>query len=273
MIDREGYFVRPEMPRLRIDDTGGAGLTVVFQHGLCGSAPQPAEVFPQENGFRRVTLECRGHGGSEPGDISQFSIETFADDTAALIEELDCGPVVVGGISMGAAIAMRLAVKRPEVVRRLIIARPAWSWSAAPANMKANAEVASCLECHPPEEARARFARSTTAKALAVDGPDNLATLIGFFAREPADVTAALLRAISAGGPGITGGDLGSLRIPTLVIGLGKDVIHPLVLAEELAALIPDAKLVRITPKSEDRPRYVVDMRAALADFLKGHFP
>ena len=261
------------MPRLRIDDTGGTGIPVIFQHGLCGSAAQPAEVFPQHTGIRRVTLESRGHGASEPGEFSQFSIATFAEDTAALIAELDCGSVVVGGISMGAAIAMRLAVTRPELVCGLIIARPAWSLSAAPANMAANAEVASCLERHPPEKARTRFGRSTTAKVLAVDGPDNLATLLGFFTREPVDVTAALLRAISADGPGIAEDDLRSLRIPTLVIGHGKGVIHPLGLAEELATLIPNAKLVRITPKSEDRARYVADMRAALADFLKGNFP
>lgn len=273
MIDLEGFLVRPCMPRLRVDDAGGPGLPVVFQHGLCGSAAQPAEVFPQESGFRRVTLEFRGHGASEPGDPSNFSIATFADDTAALIEELDCGPVVAGGISMGAAIAMRLAVTRPELVRGLIIARPAWSFSAAPANMASNAEVAFCLERYPPEEARARFAESATAIELAVDGPDNLATLMGFFSRQPVDVTAALLSAIAADGPGVTGNDLEILSIPTLVIGHDKDVIHPLRLAEELAALIPNAKLVRITSKSEDRARYVADMRSALTNFLKGHFP
>lgn len=272
MIDGSGFLVRPGMPRLRVDDTGGAGLPVVFQHGLCGDAAQPAEVFPREAGLRRITLECRGHGASEPGDPSAFSIATFADDTASLVEELHCGPVVMGGISMGAAIAQRLAVTRPELIRGLIIARPAWSCASAPANMAANAEVASLLANHPPHEARARFAATATAKMLATAGPDNLATLVGFFARQPLDVTAALLGSIAADGPGVTETDLRSLRIPTLVIGHGMDIVHPLGFAEQLAALIPGARLVRITPKAEDRARYVADMRSALADFLKGRF-
>lgn len=272
MIDNNGFLVRPGMPRLRVEDTGGNGLPVVFQHGLCGSAAQPAEVFPHEAGLRRITLECRGHGASEPGDPSAFSIATFAEDAAALIEELRCGPIVIGGISMGAAMAQRLAVTRPELIRGLIIARPAWSCAPAPVNMAANIEVASLLASHPPDEARARFAASATATMLATAGPDNLATLLGFFARQPLDVTAALLRTIAADGPGVTDSDLQSLDIPTLVIGHGMDVVHPLDLAEHLASLIPGAKLVRITPKAADRNRYVADMRSAIAGFLKGHF-
>jgi pimeloyl-ACP methyl ester carboxylesterase len=272
MIEGGHTFARSGAPRLHVDDTGGGGLLVMFQHGLGGNAAQPAEVFPQGQNLRRITLECRGHGSSETGDATQFSIATFADDTVALIEELAVGPVVAGGISMGAAIAMRIAVKRPDLVRGLILARPAWSIAAAPANMVSNAEVGALLRSHPPDMARAMFAGSQTAKTLAVDGPDNLSTLMGFFRREPVDVTAALLSAIATDGPGVTRDELRAVKVPTLVIGHGMDVIHPLHMAEELAAIIPAARLVRITPKAEDRARYVTDMCAALTQFLKGHF-
>jgi pimeloyl-ACP methyl ester carboxylesterase len=47
---------------LRVDDGGGPGTPVVFQHGLCGDARQTAEVFPPDPAFRRRTLACRGHG-------------------------------------------------------------------------------------------------------------------------------------------------------------------------------------------------------------------
>jgi pimeloyl-ACP methyl ester carboxylesterase len=107
---------------------------------------------------------------------------------------------------------------------------------------------------------------------LATAGPDNLATLMGFFSRQPLDVTAALLGSIAADGPGVTETDLRSLTVPTLVIGHEMDVVHPLAFAEKLAALIPGARLVRITPKAQNRDRYVADMRSALADFLKGQF-
>jgi pimeloyl-ACP methyl ester carboxylesterase len=71
---------------LHVDDAGGAGFPVLFQHGLCGDAQQTAEVFPDDPRFRRITLECRGHGESEAGDTTALSIATFADDVAGLID-------------------------------------------------------------------------------------------------------------------------------------------------------------------------------------------
>jgi pimeloyl-ACP methyl ester carboxylesterase len=52
-------------PVLNVDDAGGEGLPVIFQHGLCGDARQTIEAFPRDPHFRRITIESRGHGGSE----------------------------------------------------------------------------------------------------------------------------------------------------------------------------------------------------------------
>jgi pimeloyl-ACP methyl ester carboxylesterase len=251
---------------LHLDDSG-SGLPVVFQHGLCGDANQPAEVFP--SGYRRLTLECRGHGRSQAGSLEAFSLATFADDVAAMIEESGLAPLVVGGISMGAAIALRLAVKRPDLVRGLIIARPAWAMEAAPSNMAPNAEVGDLLSRLSLEQARAVFEASDTARRLSEEAPDNLASLRGFFSRAPQAVTAALLTRISADGPGVSESELAGLRVPALVIGHAKDAIHPLAMAKRLATLIPDARLMEITPKAVDKARYVAEFRAALHDFLK----
>ncbi len=129
-------FLRDDL-RLSVAKTG-EGKTFVFQHGLCGTAAQPAEVFPLDIGWRCVTLECRGHGLSESGDRDKFSLAQFADDTSAYIDSLNVGPALVGGISMGAAIAMRIALTRPELVSGLVIVRPAWIDRSAPDNLSPN---------------------------------------------------------------------------------------------------------------------------------------
>jgi pimeloyl-ACP methyl ester carboxylesterase len=254
--------------RLIAEDTGGEGIPAVFQHGLGGDALQAAEAFPDDAGFRRLTLECRGHGRSEAGEFRSLSIATFADDVAATIEASGLGPVAVGGISMGAAISLRLAVRRPDLVRALVLARPAWVVDAAPSNMAATLEVGRLLQRLPPLEARAAFEASETARQLALAAPDNLATLLGFFERPAPAVTAALLTAISLDGPEISAEEVRAVRVPTLVIATARDQIHPVSHAEELAVMIPGAKLLRITSKSDDRTRYVADMRAALSGFL-----
>src|ERR1700743_3399914 len=115
----------PDGVHLGYEDVG-EGRAVIFQHGLGGDARQTAEVFPNEPGLRRITLECRGQGESETGRVSALSIDTCSADVAALADHLNVGRCVVGGISLGAAIALRLALRRPDLVGGLILARPAW---------------------------------------------------------------------------------------------------------------------------------------------------
>jgi pimeloyl-ACP methyl ester carboxylesterase len=248
-------------------ESGGEGLPVVFQHGLCGDIAQVAEAFPDDAEFRLVGLECRGHGASEAGGV--FSTATFADDVIALIERIG-KPVVLGGISMGAAIASRVAVLRPGLVRGLVLARPAWVVEAAPENMRPNAEVGALLSRLPPAEARAQFMAGETHATLERDAPDNLASLKSFFTRDPADITARLLRAISADGPGISEADLARMDVPTLILATDRDFIHPLAHAESLAHLIPNARLTEMTPKAVSKPGYISDFHSALRAFLKG---
>jgi pimeloyl-ACP methyl ester carboxylesterase len=263
------FFTPKGGPKLHIDGAGGKGFPVVFQHGLCGDAKQPAEVFPASKAFHRITVECRGHGASEAGNVKAFSIARFADDIAEVIESKGLGPVVIGGISMGAAIVMRLAVVRPDLIRGLIIARPAWVVGRSPGNMQPNAEVGRLLRKHAPKVALRLFDSGLTAEHLKRAAPDNLASMRGFFSREPLAVTAALLSAIAADNPGVTWKDLRTLAVPTLVIGHKQDFVHPFAMAQELADVIPRAKLVEITPKAVDKQRYINDFQFVTQDFLK----
>ena len=156
---------------LRVFDSG-AGMPVVFQHGLGGDAAQVAENFPDGPAYRRLTVECRAQGGSTAGSVRPFSIAMFAADVLAAC---DTPHFVVGGISTGAAIALRLAALHPDRVTALILARPAWVFDRAPANMRPFAEIARLLREHPPTAARERFAASPTARMLATEAPDNSA--------------------------------------------------------------------------------------------------
>lgn len=265
MSVRPRFFGREGL-RLGVHDAGGRGAPVVFQHGLCGDARQTAEAFPADARFRLITLECRGHGASDAE--GPYSIATFTADLAALMETLP-GPVVVGGISMGAAIACRLAVTRPDLVRSLCLVRPAWLTDAAPENMEPNAEVGALIARLSIDAARAAFAASHTARSLTQTAPDNLASLMGFFDREPHAVTAALLQTISSDGPGVTEAELRSLSSPALVCGVRADAIHPMAHAVRLAELIPGARLVELPPKGDDKPAHIGALRRAMLDFLQ----
>ena len=250
--------------RLSGIDTG-EGPTVIFQHGLGGDEAQVSAHFP-EQGFRRLTLECRAQGRSDAGDPASYSIQTFADDVIAFADSRSVKRFAMGGISMGAAIALNIAVNHPNRVTALILARPAWAWTKAPENMQPLAEVAHYLR----QGSKEAFEKSELGRRLAKEAPDNLASMLGFFDRPDPATTAKLLSAIAADGPGVTREQAASIRVPTLVIGNGLDIVHPIPLAETLARQIPGAQFIKIAPKSLDKVVHAQEFKEAVRRFLSG---
>ncbi|MEI9422894.1 alpha/beta hydrolase [Mesorhizobium sp. Cs1299R1N1] len=256
---------------LHVFDTG-QGLPIVFQHGLGGDAAQVAQNFPDGPSRRRLTVECRAQGGASAGSERPFSIAMFADDVLAAADAAGMERFVAGGISMGAAIALRLALHHPDRVSGLVLVRPAWAFDAAPQNMQPYIEVAELIDRLPLDEARDAFASSATATRFRSEAPDNLASLLGFFERENATVFAEVMQSIANDGPGVTRAEAAGLAIPTLVIGCGIDLVHPLATARELAETIPGAAFVEVTPKALDKNSHFAEIRAAIGGFLDRNF-
>ncbi|MBZ9940729.1 alpha/beta hydrolase [Mesorhizobium sp. BR1-1-13] len=257
---------------LRVFDTEQGRLPVVFQHGLGGDAAQVAQNFPDGPSRRRLTVECRAQGGSGAGHKRPFSIAMFADDVLGAADAAGIERFVAGGISMGAAIALRLAARHPERVTGLVLVRPAWAFDAAPENMRPYAEMAELIRNRPLNEARAVFAASATAARFRAEAPDNLASLLGFFERDNAAVFAEMMQAIAGDGPGVSRAAASVLSIPTLVVGSGVDLVHPLATARELAKTILNAIFTEVTPKATDKDRHFAEIRAAIGGFLDKNF-
>jgi pimeloyl-ACP methyl ester carboxylesterase len=242
-------------------------MPVLWQHGLGATQTQAAEVFPESSQFRRITMECRGHADSELGAVVGLSIQQFADDAVVLLDHLGVRRAVVGGISLGAAIALRLAVHHPERVSELIIARPAWVSASAPENLKIYIDVAELLAQYGSEQGIARLQATERYQLVMKESPDNAASMRGFFHRDPAS-TVALLSRIPAQGPGVTREQMSRLALPTLVIASEGDYVHSIATATAVAKLIPGAKLLIIPSKNSNRDAYVEAFKAALEEFL-----
>ncbi len=246
----------------------GRGMPVLWQHGLGADRSQPGEVFPELRGIRRITLECRGHGQSDLGDSGRLSIAQFTDDAIALLDRLGIERAVVGGISLGAAIALRIAALHANRALGLILARPAWIDESGPERLRLYRDVAELLEVFGSQEGRSRFEALPRLAEVEAASPDNAASMRSFFDRRDPSSTVALLSRIPADGPGISREQMRNLAVPTLVIGNGQDYVHTLAAARELASLIPGAVAHEITSKSFDRARYVSQFKDALSRFL-----
>ena len=99
-----------------------AATTVLLVHGWFASAGLNwAPSFdPLGEHFRVVAPDLRGHGRGIRSR-QPFRLEDCADDLAALVEQLGCGPVVVVGYSMGGPVAQLLWHRRPDLVAGLVL--------------------------------------------------------------------------------------------------------------------------------------------------------
>src|SRR5215203_6853972 len=96
-----------------------AGPDVVFVHGLFGQGKNWTTIAKGLSGDHRVTLlDLPNHGHSPWTDRVDYL--DMAETTAAEIEQLG-RPVTLVGHSMGGKVAMQLALRRPELLRALVV--------------------------------------------------------------------------------------------------------------------------------------------------------
>lgn len=124
----------------------GEGIPLVFLHGMGGSVNQIYSTYEPMEGVQLITLNQQGHGESE-ADWAHYDFDHLGDDVLALLDHLKLKHALFAGISMGAAVALNIAVRFPERVKKLLLIRNAWldspmaSWC-----QKAYADMGRCLE-------------------------------------------------------------------------------------------------------------------------------
>src|SRR5215217_5685632 len=113
-------FARVRGIEMAYDDTGGSGALVLL-HGFPFDRSMwrgQAEALGRE--FRVIAPDLRGAGETlGAGDVT---LETLAEDLAALLDELNLARVVLGGLSMGGYVAFEFFRKFPGRVRALVLA-------------------------------------------------------------------------------------------------------------------------------------------------------
>ena len=108
--------------RLYYEDSGGSGEPVVFSHGLLWSCRMfDKQVAALKDRYRCIAYDHRGQGRSEVGGVETVDMETVYSDGVALIEKLGVGPCHFVGLSMGGFVGMRLAARRAELLRSLVL--------------------------------------------------------------------------------------------------------------------------------------------------------
>jgi pimeloyl-ACP methyl ester carboxylesterase len=113
--------------RIGFDEYGEGERPIVLAHGLLMNRHMFDRLGPAlaKRGNRVICVDLLGHGRSDqPDDLRLYSMPLFAEQILALLDHLGLERAVVGGTSLGANVALELAVRHPQRVEGLFIEMP-----------------------------------------------------------------------------------------------------------------------------------------------------
>jgi len=245
--------------------TGSGSPATIFAHGLAGSIPT---TRPFGSGVRgsRTFLHFRGHGASSAVAGAPWTYPALAGDLAAVADHV--GATQALGVSMGAGALCSLLARFPLRFDRLVFVMPA------------------VLDRRRTDDAMGRFALMAQCAdnydvgaltALLLDGePPGLRTepAVQLWCRRQAAMlvgttVAGALRELPAEVPLTDRGVLAAVTAPVLVIAQEQDPAHPVWVAEQLAASLPDARL-EVLARGGIMWHHRAVMRELLGSFLSG---
>jgi pimeloyl-ACP methyl ester carboxylesterase len=193
--------------------------------------------------FRTLALDYRDVGDSDPAG-GPYTIGDLADDVAGLARELGIERASLVGVSMGGFIALELALRRPELVDKLLLVVTS---AGGPTHVSTSPEIMRLLM---PGDEQIESGAGARRVCAAVAGP-------GFAERRPEEIDAfvaiarhqpmtraAYLRQLEACRAHDVSDRLDRIRAPTLVLHGDVDPLVPVENGRLLAERIQGAKLI-----------------------------
>lgn len=206
----------------------GRGEPLLLVHGLGGAASNWLALAPLLLPGRRLLVpELPGHGGSDPLPAAG-SLNAYADRLALALEHEGVSPTAVVGHSLGGAIALRLAIRRPELVGSVVLASAAGITSSTRRSRYALALTGALKPGRRIAPHRRRVARSPVLRTLvfgrwgAADPHALPAEVVDGFLAGPArhTDTVSAAQALTRDDPRA---DLDRVRCPALVLWGARD--------------------------------------------------
>jgi pimeloyl-ACP methyl ester carboxylesterase len=251
--------------RLAYTVHGEGRRVVVLLHGLLFSQ-RLHEALAQKlaaRGHRAVTLDLLGHGESDrPLDMWRYSMPAFGDQVVGLLDHLGVREATVLGTSLGANVALEVAAAAPERLRGMVIEMPVLDNALLGCALAFTPVMAALTVGEPGMRALAVAARAVPRRRL----PWQLDIVLDLIRQDPAP-SAAVLQGLFFGRTAPPRLLRREMTTPALVIGHQHDLVHPFSDAGELAAELPDARLLQASSLLELRVA-PARLTREIADFL-----
>jgi pimeloyl-ACP methyl ester carboxylesterase len=272
-------------------------VTTLLLHGLGADRRQPLSLFgpvlsaesgagpgAKSRGARILAPDVLAHGehigaGSEARAASDFALDRLAERVVAAVRaglaaELEAGaedrPLTVIGISMGAAIGLRILLRGLLPVQCAVFVRPAFTDEPLPANLRPFPVIGQFLADLGPRDGEAAFRQTPLYSDVAQASPLGGHGLLSQFRSADAAARAVRLvevprnRAFHSAAELAVAGNAGA-RIA--VVGAVRDPVHPLSIAEQWADGL-GATLLRVPARDDGVREHTAAMRAGVAAWL-----
>lgn len=212
----------------------GEGEPVVLVHGTGGTAESwNAQLDLLADYYQVFMPDCRGHGrtGDRDGD---YSYELFADDIAGFIEALGLGTVRLAGWSNGASVVLRLVLRRPDLVSRVVLI------GGGTTGRDGETAQAAALSVEPGRSVLAETWRPVY-EALSPDGPEHFPVVEEKLNRMWREASPVPMRAIA------------ELPVPLLIMQGDDDAVE-IAHSAAMAGTAPDGRLAVVPGTSHIAP-------------------
>jgi 3-oxoadipate enol-lactonase len=255
---------------LYYEDTGpgSTGETIAFSHGLLwGTELFAAQIAALRGRYRCIAWDHRGQGQSGSDHRVCIGMELVWQDAAQLLDKLAGGPVHFCGLSMGGFVGMRMAARRPDLVRSLILLETS-SEPEPPDNIARYRMLTRVTKLLGPRPVKNKVAPIMVGKTILADNArrEELAKYVDLMSRRR-DIWRAVNGVIDRAGIHC---ELGRITAPTLVMVGDEDVATPRDKADRIAGAIAGARVVTIPRAGHSSPvEEPALVTAAIEDFLR----
>ena len=223
--------------RLRIQ---GEGPPVLLINGLGGNVATWSPLLAQLDGFEVITFDAPGVGRSQ-SPRRPYSIDLIADVAGQVAEAAGHKRVDVLGYSLGGAVAQRLALKRPDLVRRLVLVSTSCGAGAIPGALRALLAVSTPIRHY--SKSGYRTAMGLIDLAPAEKESDCVAEQTAVLHREAAPSPIGYALQMTAFSTFHSLPWLHRVKQPALLLAGTDDHLVPMANSAVLAAHLPNARL------------------------------
>src|SRR4051794_25007282 len=226
---------------------------LILLHGLLLSQEmhRPLAEDLAARGNRVITLDLLGHGRSDrPRDMWRYSMGSYGEEVVALMDHLGIEQAVVMGTSLGANAALEVASANPERLRGLVLEMPVLDNGLLGSALAFTPFLVAVMFGEPVMKMVARVTRAIPRKLL----PHYSNVMLDVVRQEPGP-SGALMQGLFFGRTAPHRTERRTFTAPTLILGHGRDPVHPFSDAGMLAKEMPNARLIEADSLWELRAR------------------